>query len=203
MFLLCSDGLTDMVDDATILALVEESRRDLARAAKALVDAANAAGGEDNITVLLFGLADDGDTDEIAGAEAPERDADEDTLHGVPVPSADGRVEPAAARPPRRPRLAILLTVVAIAVVGLGALGVFGLSRSHFVGAEPDGHLAVYQGMPWDLGFGIRLYRRVYESPLVTANFTPSERRRLLDHSLISRDKALAELHSYEQDVVP
>ncbi len=203
VFLLCSDGLTDMVDDATILALVEESRRDLARAAKALVDAANAAGGEDNITVLLFGLADDGDTDEIAGAEAPERDADEDTLHGVPVPSADGRVEPAAARPPRRPRLAILLTVVAIAVVGLGALGVFGLSRSHFVGAEPDGHLAVYQGMPWDLGFGIRLYRRVYESPLVTANFTPSERRRLLDHSLISRDKALAELHSYEQDVVP
>ncbi len=203
VFLLCSDGLTDMVDDDAILALVEESRRDLPRAAKALIDTANAAGGEDNITVLLFRLADDGDTDEIASAEALEHDTDEDTLHGVPIPSGDGRVEQAAARPPRRPRLAILFAVVAIAVVGLGALGVFGLSRSHFVGAEPDGHLAVYQGMPWDLGLGIRLYRRVYESPLVTANFTPSERRKLLDHSLVSRGKALAELRSYEQDVVP
>ena len=203
VFLLCSDGLTDMVDDDHDPRSRRGEQTRSRRGAKALVDAANAAGGEDNITVLLFRLADDGDTDEIAGAEALERDTDEDTLHGVPIPSADGRVEPAAARPPRRPRLAILLTVVAIAVVGLGALGVFGLSRSHFVGAEPDGHLAVYQGMPWDLGLGIRLYRRVYESPLVTANFTPGERRRLLDHSLISRDKALAELHSFEQDVVP
>lgn len=201
VFLLCSDGLTDMVDDATILNLVETDRHDLPRAAKALVGAANEAGGEDNITVLLFRLADDGDTAEIVGA--PEvRDTDEDTLHGVPVPATDGRVQAAVPRP-RRPRLALVLTVAALAVVGLGALGVFGLSRSHFVGAEPDGHVAVYQGLPWDLGLGIRLYRRVYESPLLTANFTPGERRALLDHHIVSRRHALAELRPYEQDVVP
>ncbi len=205
VFLLCSDGLTDMVGDAMILARVEESRLDLPRAAKALVDAANAAGGEDNVTVLLFRLANEGDTAELAepSLAEPGRETDEDTLHGVPVPSGDGRVASSSERPARRPRLAILLATVAIAVVGLGALGVFSLSRSHFVGAEPDGHLAVYQGVPWDLGFGIKLYRRVYVSPLVTANFTLPERRKLLAHALVSRSKALAELHAYEQDVVP
>ena len=52
-FLLCSDGLSDMlVDDqiAEVLALREES---LAEAAAALVDAANEAGGRDNISVTL------------------------------------------------------------------------------------------------------------------------------------------------------
>jgi hypothetical protein len=71
------------------------------------------------------------------------------------------------------------------------------------VGAEPDGHLAVYQGVPWDLGFGVKLYRKVYESPLLTANLTETERRSLLDHDLGSRKARIAALHAYEQDVVP
>src|SRR5207302_7548049 len=44
VFLLCSDGLTDMVDDEGILAGVEESREDLKRATKSLVAAANRGG---------------------------------------------------------------------------------------------------------------------------------------------------------------
>ena len=43
----------------------------------------------------------------------------------------------------------------------LGASAVFGLSRAHFVGVEDDGTVAVYQGLPWDLGFGVKLYRVV------------------------------------------
>jgi PPM family protein phosphatase len=62
LFLLCSDGLTTMVDDETILAAVEENRSDLKNAAKALVNAANRGGGEDNITVVFF---------EVGGAEEP------------------------------------------------------------------------------------------------------------------------------------
>jgi PPM family protein phosphatase len=52
VFLLCSDGLTDMVDDATISAILSLPH-DLALRAESLVEAANSAGGRDNITVVL------------------------------------------------------------------------------------------------------------------------------------------------------
>ena len=53
VLLLCSDGLTTMVPDEQIAELVAGAGEDLAAAARALVDAANESGGEDNITVLL------------------------------------------------------------------------------------------------------------------------------------------------------
>ncbi len=52
IYLLCSDGLTDMLTDATIERLLIE-QMDLARAAEHLIEAANAAGGVDNVTVVL------------------------------------------------------------------------------------------------------------------------------------------------------
>ncbi len=57
-YLLCSDGLTDMVDDEAIAALVAQATPLAARAA-ALVAQANARGGRDNITVLLADAAGD------------------------------------------------------------------------------------------------------------------------------------------------
>jgi protein phosphatase len=53
MLLFCSDGLTDPLDDPTIGQLMGQHRSNLEHAARALVDAANAAGGPDNITVVL------------------------------------------------------------------------------------------------------------------------------------------------------
>ncbi len=52
VYLLCSDGLSDMVDDATLRELLL-AEPDLQRAADTLVAAANARGGRDNIAVLL------------------------------------------------------------------------------------------------------------------------------------------------------
>ena len=85
----------------------------------------------------------------------------------------------------------------------VGAIAVFGLSRAHFVGVEESGNVAVYQGLPWDLGFGVKLYRVVYESPLIAANLSQAERRELFDHHLQSRDGAIGEVDSYARDVVP
>ena len=59
VFLLCSDGLTAMVDDEQILGVLERERDDLKRLTKALVAAANRSGGEDNITVVAFAIASD------------------------------------------------------------------------------------------------------------------------------------------------
>jgi protein phosphatase len=53
LFLLCSDGLTVQIADAEIEALLAAGRDDLEAAARALVDLANARGGEDNTTVVL------------------------------------------------------------------------------------------------------------------------------------------------------
>jgi protein phosphatase len=55
--LLCSDGLTTMLHEAEIAALLEEEN-DPERAAQQLVEAANAAGGVDNITVLVVDVVE-------------------------------------------------------------------------------------------------------------------------------------------------
>ena len=52
IYLLCSDGLSDMLDDESMTQLLL-SGESLAETAAALVDAANDAGGKDNISVVL------------------------------------------------------------------------------------------------------------------------------------------------------
>jgi PPM family protein phosphatase len=54
-FLLCSDGLSDMLDDPRIAAVLVEHTT-IEPAAHALIDAANQAGGRDNIAVILVAV---------------------------------------------------------------------------------------------------------------------------------------------------
>jgi protein phosphatase len=56
LFLLCSDGLTDMVQDDQIQEILS-SDTDIHRKADKLVESAKAAGGKDNITVVLVAIA--------------------------------------------------------------------------------------------------------------------------------------------------
>ncbi len=53
IILMCSDGLTNMVEDAEIEYIIKNNRQDLKKAGTTLLDRANEAGGKDNITVLL------------------------------------------------------------------------------------------------------------------------------------------------------
>src|SRR5436309_14735596 len=53
IYLLCSDGLTDMVDGEAVREVVASKRSDLAEAAAELIDVANQNGGRDNISVVL------------------------------------------------------------------------------------------------------------------------------------------------------
>lgn len=55
IFVLCSDGLTEMLRDEEILALLRQ-QPDLQAACQSLIDAANARGGADNITVVLVAI---------------------------------------------------------------------------------------------------------------------------------------------------
>jgi PPM family protein phosphatase len=157
VYLLCSDGLTDMISGDEILSLVEGSG-DLDAAARALVNAANEGGGEDNITVVLFqigGRDAGGETQEMPAAVAvepqpePAKD-DEDTLSPldrVPVvdlPAVDTAVVPVEAvqaelaleesrgRRRRRDeggRRIVPLVVLVLLLLVLLALAVWGVSR--------------------------------------------------------------------------
>ncbi len=214
VFMICSDGLTAMVDDTTILDLVEHNRSDLEQGALALVDAANRGGGEDNITVILFEI-DDGEGGANALAEAKEPGVDDEatlTEHdGVPTledptavasPDRETIAPGSPARHRRVSRTAVVAGTAAIVVV-LAALAVWTLSRSYFVGAQPDGHLAVYQGFPWNLVGHVRLYRVRYQSPVLSGQLSQAERRKLFDHNLESYDTALDSIRRYEAEVVP
>jgi protein phosphatase len=121
LFMLCSDGLTTMVDQATILDVVERHRPDLTEAAKELIGAANRGGGEDNITVIFFELAadpvpdDTADTARNAAIEGSE--ADEDTLDEF-----DG--EPVVEVVEKKRRGALLPVLGALAVLLIAAAAV-------------------------------------------------------------------------------
>lgn len=53
LYLTCSDGLSGMMEDRKIAQLITENMDQFEKLPKILIDAANAAGGKDNITVLL------------------------------------------------------------------------------------------------------------------------------------------------------
>ena len=119
LYLLCSDGLTDMLGEDEVEAVIEQAQGDPARAARALVAAANARGGEDNITVVLF--------------ETVETDAvveEDDAPAGVELPLAgggesDGLRRHGAGPGGRAASILLLLAVIAAAILLL----YWGISR--------------------------------------------------------------------------
>ncbi len=151
LFLICSDGLSSMVDDETVQRVLEQHRDDLDAAAKALVAAANRGGGEDNITAVLFELAEEdagGDTRRSAAVEPaePAHDEDEDTLEGIRSPAADDAGPPPAVdtmvvapdeaallyAPEEAPSLArrlLVALVILTLVLVIAALVLWGLAR--------------------------------------------------------------------------
>ena len=202
LFLLCSDGLTSMVDDETILAEVDRNRADLVAAAKALVRAANKGGGEDNITVVFFEIGDAGDLERTV-LLPPREETEEDTLSELDrVPAIETMDGDGPRARPRGPGRRLLVATLAVTLlVGASGFVVWGLWRSHFVGAEANGHVAVYQGVPWNVVGNMHLYRTVYVSPLLTAQLSQAERRKLFDHSLRSEGAALSAVRRYEEQI--
>jgi PPM family protein phosphatase len=197
VLLLCSDGLTGMISEEEVQAILGGAAS-LGDAGRALVDAANSAGGRDNITVVLFRL------ESVAGAGGRSSAARDETLAAAedrpPAPStaAVGRsprvVAPRGSRErvegPLPRRVKVVAALLATVIV-LGALGVAGWLASRavfFVGTDDRGMVSVYRGLPWDLPAGIHLYEDYYVSGVPAGDMSAAERERLLDHRLRSRD---------------
>jgi PPM family protein phosphatase len=202
VFLLCSDGLTGMVPEDRIAEILTEAR-DLPEAGQTLIREANERGGRDNITVVLFRL------EEVAGAEDSELDRPTEVGLAAPTPEqvAEARADAAPTAPrrtmplpqrgqpvdkARRARRRIrgigpALVVLAIAAV-LGA-GAWTATRAvYFVGADSDGFVTIYRGLPYDGPGGVDLYQAYYTSGVPASELAASRRKSLLDHQLRSRD---------------
>ena len=85
LFLLCSDGLTGMVHEPVLKPMLEDRSRSLQQTGRALIAAANEAGGRDNITVILFRLEEIDDRRGAGGAASSSATAEYDTFEGEAV----------------------------------------------------------------------------------------------------------------------
>ncbi len=88
-----------MVDADGIAELVLRHRDDLRQATRALIEAANDHGGDDNVTAVLFEVAEAGDSDAVAPALVPDPD-EADTLHPEDAVALPPLAEDAVTLPP-------------------------------------------------------------------------------------------------------
>lgn len=206
VFLVCSDGLTSMISEAHVADILRASPS-LSEAAHALVQAANDAGGRDNISVVLFALEDvdtgaTADDRTMVGAQAPTtaevRAAVESAGARDEAPSERApKVVPRAPRPPREVRSekrrrrswgALIVTIIVLLPVIGG--GYIASQAVYFLGVASNGSVTVFQGLPWDLPFGMQLYTSAYVTGLTSAQLPADRREQLLDHKLRSYDDA-------------
>ena len=214
VYLLCSDGLTSMLSDSEVEAILRGAGS-LAEGAEALVRAANQSGGKDNITVVLFRVADDeeepAEDDTLSGSETIHQGLTADDVQqavreqeraAVRSPSAPVASPPKAAAPsragrPASPPRAGGLRRAGAWMVGLLALAAvvgglyLGARQVYFVGTDETGLVTVYRGLPYDLPLGIELYSPEFVSSVPARTVGRGRRQRLLDHEWRSREDAV------------
>jgi protein phosphatase len=195
-YLLCSDGLTDMVDDdkiAETLALdsIEE-------AADRLIELALAGGGLDNVTVVIGELSnalDDPDEPQLVGAAAdrPRRrpPVPEPTATIAPPPDVE-ELRYSYVPPSRTSWLRYGLVVgVALLVLVAGAVALYRASQSQYYVGVSNGHVAIYRGVDADLPF-ISLNSVVQETDIALSALTRVNRD-LVVEGIEARDRAEAD----------
>jgi len=223
VYLLCSDGLTTMVGEAELKAVLLAHPR-LGDAGEALIAAANAAGGRDNITVLLLRLEEvhatagplaERSVQQGGGGEGPPAQdwtGEHATMSGAPAVAAPVRRRqprrpsagrsPAGSSPTARRRFSLRRAGVLVAVmVVLGLLGsavYLALQSVYFIGTNSRGLVTLFRGVPYRLPGNLNLYSSDFVSGVSASTLSPERRRTLLDHSLRSEGDAAALIRSLE-----
>jgi protein phosphatase len=219
--ILCSDGLTNMVADSAIAGVLRR-QRDPQLAAETLVDMANQAGGDDNITVVVIDAVGDGTglrpPDEATGEwllDDEEDDEDEDAEEAAgavearppesparadSVAAAQAAPEPVPASHRARRLLVWLVPIVLILGAGLGAIGWYA-RRTYYVGLAGD-RVTLYRGVPGGvLGWDPTVEKR---SGLIRDDLSPAQQADLEDgHRFSSRTDAVRFLKRLEEERTP
>lgn len=195
--LLCSDGLTGMLPDERIEAILREEP-DPQAAVDLLVAEANAAGGVDNVTVVLVDLAPDGEDPDPA-APSGARAGRTATLVDLPTSVRPGETRRGSGEDRTPPGggaralvrvgvpLGVALGVLVLALVGLRLY----LDAQWYVGVA-DGRVAVYRGIPAAVA-GFELHRVVTETEIPADRARTLVLYRNLDEGITAADRAEAE----------
>ena len=198
VFLLSSDGLTTMVSDEQIAAILAEAKT-LRGAVNRLVDAANANGGRDNITAVAFRVAEVGAEPE-EGATLISRTAEQAGMTSERMRRAGDRLRGQGPMPlPHRKRIWLRVALIAAAVaVVLGGM-VLLVRQVYFLGTDEDGRVALYRGLPYELPFGVNLYSEQYSIGVQAAGLSPERQEVVTEHELRSEDDATDIVNDIEQ----
>lgn len=189
VFLLCSDGLTTMLKEPEILEVLNESKT-LRSAVSKLVDAANKAGGKDNITAVAFRLEEDGGDSE-EGVTLIARTAGQAGLTADKVREAADRIKGDSPMPaPRGRRYAVRALVAAVCLGLLILLGFLLVRQVYFVGTDDQGRVALFRGVPYELPLGLDLYAEQYAIGVQASSLSPARKAVIVDHRLRSKDDA-------------
>lgn len=170
---ICSDGLTGMISESDI-ADVLEHETDPQAAAEMLVQQANQAGGEDNITVIVIDVG----AEQTAAPPVTEHRSDLGARAHTD-PAADTGYHRAVEVAPRRsPWLRrIVVTILVLAVVAGGGIFAarYALNNSWFVGVDETGVVTIYRGIPDEIA-GLTL-KTVHERSSIELSQLPSFKR--------------------------
>jgi PPM family protein phosphatase len=178
--LLCSDGLTGMVAPDDIAATLRRES-DPTRAAAQLVDAANAAGGEDNITVVVVAV-----TDEAPLREVPEVIEPIEATEGATGSDGESTPEPGERR--RRGMRGVgrvllwALPIVLVLGIAVAAVGWYA-RKDYYVGAS-QGQVTVFKGVPGGLaGWNPTIEQR---TSVDVADLRPAAQAQVREHQTFS-----------------
>ena len=210
IFLLCSDGLTTMLDDEHVERLLARATS-MPNAVRALVDEANRAGGRDNISVIAFKVVDaaepalDAEGATLIGSSAEEAGltATEVRRRAAADASRQRREQAASSRRPGRRRKIVkrvgglLALLVVIGAIVFGAT--YGLHHTWFLGTDDAGRVTLYRGVPYELPFGVKLYTEQYSSPVQTESLPERRKDAVTGQSVRSRDDAVKLLEEIER----
>ncbi|MFL5795616.1 MAG: Stp1/IreP family PP2C-type Ser/Thr phosphatase [Actinomycetes bacterium] len=189
--LLCSDGLSDVVEPTQIRNVLLRVRSPQ-KAARQLITVANEQGGPDNITVIVVDAVDESAALDLEDEQTGDL-TDGSATGALPLVSGDGDAPVARGRGGRAARAAkdrslamhrrlqrflIAGIVVLLAAVLLVAGRSFLFSR-YWVGFDGDS-VAVFQGVPGDVA-GLRFSRLVERSPVSRAQVPAGYAARLED----------------------
>jgi PPM family protein phosphatase len=205
VYLLCSDGLTTMISEEELAAVLLAHPR-LHDAGEALIAAANDAGGRDNITVVLIRL-EDVQAGQLSAAQEQPTMTDlpaivPPSIQSAPprarTPRAASSTQPPVGRSRKRLRRAgaSLAVLAVLAVIGCAAY--LALQSVYFIGTNDRGLVTLYQGVPYRLPGNLSLYSSQYVSGVSASTLTPQRRKTLLDHSLRSEANAASLIRSLE-----
>ena len=203
-YLLCSDGLTDMVDDADIARALGAETIDMA--ATELVRLALEGGGFDNVTVVIGELVDSSEEPDshlsssdgqpqLVGAAAggPRPRTGHSAGHADEPVAVDPEELRYAPRPPGRWRWIRRATAVGAVVVilAVGAIVGYRWTQDQYFVAAHQGHVTVYRGVMADIP-GISL-QHVEEITDISMNSLPEFRRQQVDAGIEASSRADAE----------